>query len=118
MKGGGEESICRVREVTDAGPSGHLSWYQTQAPSPVLSLCPWPLPSSMHLAHQSPEPGRLRHRICERDHMQQPCEVNSQTASQEPAAWVEGPGLEAAEKSRRGRSWPEPLTGQAEAWQT
>ena len=59
-KGGGEESICRVREVTDAGPSGHLSWYQTQAPSPVLSLCPRPLPSSMHLAHQSPEPGRLR----------------------------------------------------------
>ena len=99
-KGGGEESICRVREVTDAGPSGHLSWYQTQAPSPVLSLCPWPLPSSMHLAHQSPEPGRLRHGICARDHVEQPCEVNSQTESQLPGG--EGPGLEAAEKSRRG----------------
>lgn len=67
-KGGGEESICRVREVTDAGPSGHLSWYQTQAPSPILSLCPRPLASSMHLAHQSPEPGRLRHRSVKGPH--------------------------------------------------
>lgn len=56
-----------IREVTDAGPSGHPSWNLTQDPSPVLSLSLWALHSSVYLCPPIPRARRLAHGVCERD---------------------------------------------------
>ena len=82
---GGEGSIWSIREVTDAGPSGHLSWNLTQDPSPVLSLSPWALHSSVYLCPPIPRARRLARGVCERDHTGQRWKVDSQTESREPA---------------------------------